>query len=217
MRIHNLFLAACLCAPLWLGAEAETETETNPRTPPPRSELLAPRELRELLKGEKNAFAPAGELLFAMSDEERSKFEELYRKDRDAAKSFLLEKVEAAKRRKQELATEIQQVARNYRKSADEAEKEQLRTRLRELLTEQFNRASREIEVQLQLQELRLANVRRAYGKRLAESEKTIDTQLEKLTRRQPRRAKNPKKEQSGRSPETVPDGQPEAAGNEGK
>ena len=150
------------------------------------AEAISPKELRELLKEEKNQIGPAGEWLFGLSAPEREKWRELYQRDPAAARTFILEKLEANRQRKQENAREIQRVARQLRQSGDETAKAQLRGQLRRLLTEQFEQTSAEIAVRLKMQEQRLAEVRNAYRQRLENADSLIDAQLEKLIRKRP-------------------------------
>lgn len=150
------------------------------------SETISPKELRGLLKGEKNAAGPAGELVFSMSPEEKAKLLALFQTDRDAARKMILEKLEENKQRRAETARKIRETTKKFRTSRDETEKTELRNELRTLLTEQFERTTAEIAVRLKLQEQRLAVVRRAYEERREKSEQMIEAQLEKITRKHP-------------------------------
>lgn len=155
--------------------------------------VLSSKELRELFKEQKNNIAPAGELIFGLNPQERQKLQELYKSDPDAARIFITEKLEENRQKKQDAAKKIQETAKKFRRSRDQAEKEQLRQVLRRLLVEQFEQTSAEIAVRLKMQEQRLAEVQAAYQERLENSDRLIDAQLEKMTRKRPanRKMKN--------------------------
>lgn len=174
MKQFSWVLAACLAVP-FMAAGADGEAEAIP-----------PKELRDLLKEDNSAAGPAGEIIFSMSPEEKTKLRELFQTDRDAARKMILDRLEENKQKRMEANRKIREVARQYRESGDAAEKETLRAELRKLLAEQFERTSAEIAVRLKMQETRLAAVRKAYEARQANSGQMIDAQLEKLT--QPRK-----------------------------
>jgi hypothetical protein len=155
--------------------------------------VLSSKELRELFKEQKNNIAPAGELIFGLNPQERQKLQELYKSDPDAARIFITEQLEENRQKKQDAAKKIQETAKKFRRSRDQAEKEQLRQVLRRLLVEQFEQTSAEIAVRLKMQEQRLAEVQAAYQERLENSDRLIDAQLEKMTRKRPanRKMKN--------------------------
>ena len=144
--------------------------------------VLSSKELRELFKEQKNNIAPAGELIFGLN-----------KSDPDAARIFITEQLEENRQKKQDAAKKIQETAKKFRRSRDQAEKEQLRQVLRRLLVEQFEQTSAEIAVRLKMQEQRLAEVQAAYQERLENSDRLIDAQLEKMTRKRPanRKMKN--------------------------
>lgn len=174
MKQFSWVLAACLAVP-FMAAGADGEAEAIP-----------PKELRDLLKEDNSAAGPAGEIIFSMSPEEKTKLRELFQTDRDAARKMILDRLEENKQKRMEANRKIREVAKQYRESGDAAEKETLRAELRKLLAEQFERTSAEIAVRLKMQETRLAAVRKAYEARQANSGQMIDAQLEKLT--QPRK-----------------------------
>lgn len=151
---------------------------------------LSQKELRELFKEQKSNIAPAGELIFGLDSQERRKLRELYKSAPDAARTFLVEKLEETRRKNQDAAQKIQETAKQFRQSRDRAEKEQLRVTLRRLLAEQFERTSAEIAVRLKMQEQRLTDVQAAYRKRVENSDRLIDAQLEKMTRKRPENRK---------------------------
>ena len=187
MKITTCLLAACLALPLWTATAAETPPEE-------KSEVLSQKELRELLKDQKNLFN-ASVLIFAMKQEEQEKLRSLYRDDREAARKFVLDKLEESKQWKQKSNQQIQQLARDFRQSKDKEEKAKLRQQLRQMLTEQYNRTSEEISDRLKMQEQRLNEVRRGYRSRIENADRAIDSQLEKLTHKQPQNRKKRMKE----------------------
>ncbi len=189
MKIIICLLAACLAFPLWIAAAAEAP-------PKEKSEVLSQKELRELLTDPKNLFN-ASVLIFGMKKEEQEKLRSLYRDDREAARKFVLDKLEESKQWKQKSNQQIQQTARDFRQSRDKEEKEKLRQQLRQMLTEQYNRTSEEISDRLKMQEQRLNEVRRAYRSRIENADRAIDSQLDKLTHKQPANRKKRMKEAS--------------------
>lgn len=193
MKKFGWVCLACLAVP-FMARSAEEEAETIPQ-----------KELRVLLKDDATSVGPAGELVFAMSPEEKAKLRELVQGDRDAARKMILDKLEENRQRRQDANRKIREVAKQFRESGDEAQKATLRAELRKLLAEQFERTSAEIAVRLKIQELRLAVVRKAYEERQTKSGEMIDAQLEKLTRKQanPER-KKPAKKQTGTPTENV-------------
>ncbi len=187
MKRSCCILALCLAAPFGFSAMAE----------PAADEVIPQRELRELLREEKNAFGPAGELIFGMDAAEQQKLRELYRTDRDGARKFILEKLEANRQKHQEAEQEIRKLSRLCRQSRNQTEQQELRARLRKLLAEQYEQTSAEIALRLKMQEARLAEVRRRYEERVANADKMIDARLEKmLAKQQPAKRKKAEKKQ---------------------
>lgn len=170
MKRLGWILAFCLAAPFLLpGAEEELDT-------------IPPKELRSLLKGEENSVGAAGEMIFSMTSADKAKLRELSGSDREAARRMILDRLEENRRRRQQEAREIRELAKQVRETGDEAKKAELR----KLLTAQFERISADTAVRLRMLELRLAAVRRACGERQANSTRMIEEQLEKLTRKRP-------------------------------
>ncbi len=170
MKRFSWILVVCLAVP-FMAPAADEESETIPQ-----------KELRDLLKGDNNVAGPAGEVIFSMTPEEKTKLRELSQTDRDAARKMILDKIEANKQARMEANQKIRDAAKLYRECSDDAQKETLRADLRKLLAEQFERTSAEAAARLKVLEMRLAVVRKAYEERQANSQQMIDSQLEKLT-----------------------------------
>ena len=179
-RVLRLLLFCGVTASILLPAEEKM----------PDREPVPQRELREILKDQKNLAYAAGEMIFGLDEAERTKLAALCRSDPERARTFIVGRLEANKLRKQESAEAIQETSRLFRQAKEEAEKEKLRARLRELLAEQYNRTSAEIAVRLRLQELRLEEVRLGYRKRVENADRAIDAQLNRIIQTK----KSPKK-----------------------
>jgi len=190
MKKYGWMLVLCLAAP-FLAPGAEEELDTVP-----------PKELRALLQGEEYAIGVVGEMIFAMSPEDKAKLRELVRSDRAAARKMILDRLADNKRQRQEESQEIRELAKQIRETGDETRKEELRQELRKLLGVQFDRISAETAVRLRMLELRLAAVRRACEERQTNSARMIDEQLERLTRKRP--PASPKKKEVSQPAESV-------------
>lgn len=186
--------ALCLAVPMALAGADGGEAKTAP-------DPIPQKELRTLLKENSSFVAPAAELIYSMGAEEREQLRDLFQRDRDAARKFLLDKLEARQILRRQELKEISDLARQARESKDETEKERLRTKLRTLLAKQFQRTSDDIALRIRMQEQRLAEVRRVYEERQAKSDQAIDAALEKLT--QKRVVSEKKKNKKKDAPET--------------
>ncbi len=165
------------------GAKGKPGPRERPGKPPV---TLSPRELRELFEDDSRTVQPAAELIFGMEPKERRELRELYDRDHDAARQFIQDELDRARKVRRENAAAIRRLSRELREAESDEAKNEIRGRLREELTKEFNRTSAEIELRLKFQEQRLAGLRRAYEKRIADSDKIIDEQLDKLSRKRP-------------------------------
>ena len=178
---YALMFCGMVAAPLLLPAEEEKLSELK---------AVPQRLIREVLADQKQLAPAAVEVIFTLEETDRAKLIELCRTDPEAAKKTILDKLGEKKLQKMQTVEAIRETARLCRLEKDEAKKAELRTKLRGLLAEQYNRTSEEVSVRLRIQEQRLAEVRRAYQQRVENADSAIDAQLERMLR--PKQAKQP-------------------------
>ncbi len=192
MKVFRILVCAALLLPLLAAAGPRNKKNASSWS------ILPPGQLQELLKDQPYAPGAVDTMLFSLPEAEQKELKTLAASDPEAARNFIAVRMDARKQRKAARATAIRKSAAAVRASRDQEEKAKLTADLRKLVQEEFDETSREIEIQLKRQELRLKEVRAGYQKRITEAEKLIDKRMERLLTPPRKRAR---KEKDGSAP----------------
>jgi len=173
MKRFFILLCTALCAPLLSFAESE-------KAAVPWS-VLTNRQIQTLMKGESLQAGEVDTLLCTLPESEQAEVKILATSDPAAAKAFIGKRMTAKKEADAARSAAIQKTAAAVRTCEDPAQKEKLTSDLRKLVKEEFDATTRNVELQLKRQEMRLQEVRNSYEKRIANADRMIDQKTKRL------------------------------------